>query len=337
MRSRLILSAALWALVATAAPALASPPPLPLHLNKRLAGPDGGWDYVSHDPERGRLYFSRGYGLMALDLKSGKLDPKFADGAVVHAVVSPPGADAVLTTNSGDDTARVIDAQSGAVRQSIPTGRKPDAAVYDPASKLIFVMNANSGDATVIDPATWTKRATVPIGGSLEFAVADGKGRVFVNVEDANEIAVIDTAGLKRVGGYSLQGCEGPTGLALTKAGVLIAACANGVAKLVDAGTGADLGALPIGEHPDAVIYDRLRDLAYIPCGDSGELAVIGDANSRKPRILPTVPTQKGAKTGGLDPRSGRVYLPTATMLAAADGKRPTPKAGTFNVLVLDR
>jgi YVTN family beta-propeller protein len=337
MKSRLIAAAALWALAFSASVAAAAPPPLPLHLTDRMEGPDGGWDYVSQDPERRRLYFSRSYGLMALDLKSGKLDPKFAEGATVHAVVAPPGSDAILTTNSGDDTARVIDAQTGATRLSIPTGRKPDAAVYDPASKLIFVMNAHSGDATVIDPATWTKRATVPVGGSLEFAVADGKGRVFVNVEDANEIAVIDTAALTRAARYALPGCEGPTGMALNRSGVLISSCANGVAKLIDAATGADLGSLPIGAHPDAVVYDPGRDLAYIPCGDSGELVVIGDANSRKPRVLRPVQTQKGAKTAGLAPRSGRVYLPTATMIPAADGKRPTAKPGAFNILVLDR
>jgi YVTN family beta-propeller protein len=334
----IILAAVAATSLSGGAPAASQAEPAPLHVERRIAGPDGGWDYVSSDPARGRLYFSRSYGIMALDLDTGRMNEHFAGGSVVHSVVVIPGTDDLLTTNSGDNTARVIDASTGALRTSLPTGVKPDAAVYDPASGLVFVMNAKSGDSTVIDPKTWRVTATIEVGGGLEFAVADGRGHVFVNVEDRNEMAVIDTRKLKLAARYPLPGCEGPTGMALTAADVLIAACANQTAKLIDAGSGRDLGGLPIGLHPDAVVYDAARARAYTPCGDSAEVVVIANAGGRHPKVIVRAESQRGAKTAGLDRRSGRLYLPTARMTPPAEPQgRWTPAPGTFQVLVMGR
>lgn len=325
---------------ASTCPAIAASaePPAAMHVIAKIAGPDGGWDYASFDAVHRRMYFSRDNGVTAIDIDTRAVHPRFAQGADVHSVVVIPGGRELLTTNSGDNTARFLSATDGALIATVHTGKKPDAATYDPASGLVFVMNGDSGDSTAIDPRTHKVVKTIPIGGGLEFAVPDGKGRLFVNVEDRNHIAVIDTRALRATGQYALKGCQGPTGLALTRAGLLISACHNGVAKIVDSANGADLGSLKIGAHPDAVIYDPARAFAYIPCGDSGTLIEIGGANGRRPSVVATIPTQTGAKTGALDAATGRVWLPTATKTPSkTPGGKASVSPGTFHVLVVGR
>jgi DNA-binding beta-propeller fold protein YncE len=137
----------------------------------------------------------------------------------------------VLSTNGDSDTATLFDGISGKVRAQISTGQKPDGAVFDPASRLVFVMDGKDGTVTLIDPVRGDSPGRITVGGKLEAAVADGLGRVFVNVETSNEIAVIDTAQRKVLTRYALPGCDGPTGLALDQEkGLLVAACSNRVA-----------------------------------------------------------------------------------------------------------
>ena len=217
----------------------------------------------------------------------------------------------------------------------MPTGFKPDAAAFDPASGLALTMNGKSGDVTFIDPAAHKAVATVAVGGALEFAAVDGAGKAFVNVEDQNQIAVIDTRAHALVGHYALPGCNGPSGLAYAPgAGVLIAACANKVAKVIDAADGHDVATLAIGAGPDAVIYDPKRKLAFIPCGRDGVLEVIAVRGPKDVSVIQTVPTQVGARTGALDPATGAIYLPTAQYERPPNGL-PSIVPGTFEVLVV--
>jgi hypothetical protein len=134
-----------------------------------------------------------------------------------------------------------------------------------------------------------------------------------------------------------MPGCTGPTGLASIAGGQrLISACANGVAVVVNAATGKVLANLPIGKDADAVIADEARGLAFIPCGGSGTLVALDIRKPEHVTIAQTIPTQIGAKTGALDPRDGRIYLPTATLAAPEAGaKRGKPVAGSFVILVV--
>ncbi len=333
MKTMLSLSLALG-LAALAPAAMAAPPAY--EIVAHIKGPDGGWDYASFDAVRQRVYVARSYGVMTIDAVDGQSNPHFADGARGHEVMAIPGADDVLSTNSGDNTARIFSGKDGTLEASLKVGNKPDAAAYDPASKDVFVMNGDSGDASIIDPAARKVVGSIPIGGALEFAVADGKGKLFVNVEDKGEVAVLDTRAAKLITRYPLKGCVEPSGLAYTRQGLLISACANGVAKVLDAATGADLATLKIGARPDAVIYDADRNLAFIPCGGDGVLTVIALGVNRSAQVVGSIPTQRGARTGALDPKTGRIYLPTAQFNPpAAAGQRPSVIPGSFEVLVL--
>ena len=152
----------------------------------------------------------------------------------------------------------------------------------------------------------------------------------------ASEIAVVDTKSRTLVGHYALKGCEGPTGIAYAaEAGVLIDACANKVAKVIRASDGQDLGTLAIGAGPDSVIYDRARRLAFIPCGRDGVLEVISVRGPTDVSVVQTAKTQTGARTGAVDEKTGRLYLPTAAYSLPGGGGRPVAQPGTFEILVV--
>jgi YVTN family beta-propeller protein len=300
-----------------------------------IAGPDGGWDYASVDPEGRRLFVAHGDAVMEVDLDSGKVNPKLVDGKRLHAVVPLPDG-RVLSTNGGANDVTLFEAATGTVIATIPTGANPDAAIYDPASGVALVMNGRSGDVTLIDPRTATAVGKVDIGGKLEFAAADGHGKAFVNVEDKAEIAVIDIAARAVIGRYALPGCEEPSGLAIDPAsGLMVAACANQKAMVIVSGDGKIVATLPIGQRPDAVMFDTRRKLFFIPCGE-GNLAVIRAGANATPAVIATIPTANGARTGAIDVKTGRIYLPTADFGAPAAGETRHPVIpGTFRILVV--
>lgn len=307
-----------------------------LKVTGRISGPDGGWDYASFDAARSKVYVAHGSAVTAIDAASGAVTPTFAEGSHLHAVVPVPGADILVTTNSGDNTARIISAADGHLIASVPTAADPDGAIYDPATGNVLVMGGDSGVVTIVDPKAAKALASITVGGALEFPALDGHGKLFINQEDKNSIAVVDLAQGKVVATYAMAGCKGPTGLIYAEGGRLISSCANGVAKILDAATGHEIASLPIATGPDAVLYDEGRHLAYIPCR-AGSLAVIALDGPKSNTVIDTVETQAGARTGAVDPKTGKIYLPTASYLPAEAGKRAAMKPGSFTVLVLDR
>ena len=336
IRSSACAAALAFAALAAGALSAAAAPAEPTYaVSGKIAGPDGRWDYVSFDPAHRRLYVSRGDGVLALDVDSGVVTPHLADGKGTHEPLVLPGGDTLLVTNGGSATALVINAADGKQIGEIPTGPAPDAAGFETGSGLAVVVSA-VGTATLIDPATKAVVASIPVGGKLEFLAGDGHGHMFVNVETKNEIARIDLK-TKAVSYYKLDGCDSPGGLAYDpKAGVLIASCDGGVAKVVSARTGVVLATLAIGKGPDAVIFDPVRGLAFIPCGGDGVLDVIKVGKGSDAKIIQVVTTERGARTGMVDPKTGRIYLPAAAYgPPAAAGGRPQMLPGSFHLLVV--
>jgi YVTN family beta-propeller protein len=325
---RKILIGACLAAAATSAAAAPS-----YHVVAQLPAGDGGWDIASVDPVDRRLYVGRTDGVTAIDLTTGKATDRIVPGQRVHAALPIPGTREVISTNGESNTATVFDGRTGRVRATIATGKRPDAAAYDPATRTLWIMDAGSGEATVVDPATAKVLATVPIGGSLEFAAADGKGRLYVNVEDKNEVAVIDTKARKVVSRFPLAGCDGPTGIAYDPAaGAIVSACANGVA-IVSSPAGRQIARLTIGEGADGAAFDPKRHLVLIPAGRDGNLTVI--RLRPVPAVVEQIATAVSARTIALDPTTGRAYLPSATLAPPVGNERPKPLPGTFRVIVV--
>lgn len=302
---------------------------------QRIAGPDGGWDLLSVDPAHHRLLVARADGVMAVDLATGRVTPRFVPGPRLHAVLAIPHSSVGLATAGPANSAILFDTATGAVLGETPTGANPDAAIYDPGSRTVWVMNAGDGTATIIDPVRMKTVATVTIGGALELPALDGRGHLFVNVEDKAEIAEVNLARRTVMRHIPLPGCDGPTGLAYVPSGVLISACANGVAKLVRASDGRVLGEITIGTRPDGAFVDFTRHRAYIPSGGNGTLTII-ETKGRLPHAVGRIATQDSARTGAVDSSTGRVYLPAARFRPpAATGERPKMVPGSFEILVI--
>jgi YVTN family beta-propeller protein len=327
-RTHLLPPLAALALIAAAAPPAAV-----------MKGPDdGGWDYARVDPATSRLYVARATSVTAFDLSHGGPPRSIGSISHGHAVLPIPGTRDVLVTSGGDDSVRVLDADDGTQLARIPVGSDPDAAAIDPSTGRAYVMNAKDGTVSVLDLAKRTVVATVRLKPGLEFG-ALGKGILFVNNEDANEIETLDTRRLSAGPSIALPGCDGPSGLAYDdRTDRLLSACANGKAAVVDPAGGRLVGLLDIGRGPDAVILDAARRRAYVPCGATADLAVIDLDGAGGPSVVKRVPTEALARTGALDPRDGSVYLPTARLAPPPPGaRRGPPVPGTFHVLVVPK
>jgi DNA-binding beta-propeller fold protein YncE len=332
--------------VALTAPSLAN---AEYKILERVKVGDGGFDYATFDPATNRVYMTRTAYTTVIDVKTNKAS-QMANAAPGHMALPIPGTSLVLlpqrkgSINNGDQgTIRIVDTATEAVVADLPGGTNPDGAVYDPFSKLAFVMNQLSGEATVVDAVGKKIVATIKVPGKLEFPATDGAGKVYVVDESVpnTNIAVMDaksfTAAPDR---YPLQGCVEATGLAyVTQHKLLVASCKNEMAKVLEAATGKEVASIKIGKGPDAVLYDAMRQLVFIPCGIDGVLEVISVADPAKIAVVQHLPTQAGSRTGTIDPATGRLYLMASKPDPAAvppPGGGGVPRlAGSFEVLVV--
>ncbi|MEP7211076.1 MAG: YncE family protein [Alphaproteobacteria bacterium] len=316
--------------------AMAKTPPA-YRVASKIALPDGGWDLASFDPVMRRAYITRSDGVTAIDADSGNVIGKLTPANRGHATLVLKNGAEILVTDGGSDTAVIYDAKTGAELATIKTGANPDAAMYDPASGLAVVMNAKGGSLTLIDPKTRASVGEIAIGGSLELGATDGSARVFINVEDRNDLVVVDLKTKKLLTRIPLTGCDGPTGLAYLKVSKrLLSSCANGVAVITNPATMKAESTLPIGAGPDTVMYDTQRKLAFIPAGRAGELDIFTD-DAKGVHPAGKLATQLGARTGTLDEKTGRIYLPAADYLPpAAAGGRPQMKPGSVVAVVVE-
>jgi len=322
-------------LLLASAGAIAAAAPAPSYkVARSIPVPDGGWDYAKVDTEAGKLYVARTDSVTVVDLKT---DAVSSIGTIVrgHAVVPIAGTTLLLVSSGRDDSVRILDTATGTEKAKIAVGSDPDAAYYNAMTKHALVMNAKAGTVSIIDPVAATVVGTITLKPGLEFATEAG-GTLYVNNEDLNEVETADIATGKAGAAIPLTGCTGPTGLGFDKQrNRLISACANGKAAVVDLAT-KQVSLLSIGLGPDAVIIDRPRGVALIPCGKDGTLSVIDIASPGAATVIATVPTEPGARTGAVDRRDGNVYLPTARFgPPATAGGRPAMIPGSAHILVL--
>jgi len=302
--------------------------------------PDGGWDYATSDLKNNKIYWVRSDHTDVIDTKTKKVTSLKSTGGGHMAVVVEGTPLVVIPMREPPKTNRIVDVSADKMVADVGgAGEAPDGATYDPFSKHVYSVNHTSSDVTVVDPVAKKNVATIPVGGGkLEFAAADGAGHVFVNVQAKGEIAVIDVKTNKVTTNYKMAGCEDASGLAYASASkLLIASCGNGVAKVLTAADGKEVASIPIGKGPDAVIYDPKNKVAFVPCGTDGVLEVISVADAGKVAKTQTLKTQVLARTGAVD-ADGKLYLMTAApdpTKPPGGGGRPTPKDGTYEMLVI--
>ena len=306
-------------------------------------GGDGGWDYLTVDPDARRLYISRGTHVMVLDADSGKVVGDIADTPGVHGIALSPELGRGFVSNGREGAVSIFDMKTFATSSKVKVGENPDAILYDPATKRVFTFNGRSQDSTAIDAASGKVLGTIKLDGKPEFAASDAKGEIFVNIEDKSELVKIDPAKLEVKAKWPLAPCTEPSGLAIDRKNRrLFVGCDNKMMAVVNADNGKVLATPAIGEGVDATAFDSETGLAFASCGE-GVLTVVKEESPDKFSVAENVPTQARARTMALDAKTHNVFTVTAKFGEApaptADNPHPRPPMvpDTFVVLVLSR
>jgi YVTN family beta-propeller protein len=298
-------------------------------------GGEGGWDILTIDSASHRLYLSHASKVVVVDLEKNIVVGEILDTPGVHAFAVVPDLQRGFSTNGKEAKVSVVDLKTLATISKIDTGEGPDAFAYEPARGELYVFNHRGNSATVIDAKTAKVVSTVPLGGSPEFGVADGAaGRVYCNLEDKNEIAVIDTAKHEVVARWPLAPGEGPTGLSFDPAHHRLFASCQKLLVMLDTDSGKVVATVPTGSGADGCEFDGTGQLAFVSCGE-GVTTIVKEEASDKLAVVQTLKTERGARTIALDPKTHRIYLPSAQFEpAASPGARPTIVPNTLKLLV---
>jgi DNA-binding beta-propeller fold protein YncE len=316
------------------------PGPSGYHLVKNIpvAGEDG-WDYLTVDADARRLYLSHATKVLVFDADSGAQVGEIPDTQGVHGIALAPDLGRGFTSNGRANTVTIFDLKTLKVVGSVKAGTNPDAILYDGVTKRVFAFNGRSKDATVINAADGSVLSTFPVGGKPEFAVSDGKGSVYVNVEDTSEILHIDAQKMTVLHRWPLAPCKEPSGLAMDlKSRRLFAVCDNEMMAVVDADSGKVVATPKIGEGPDAAGFDPETNYAFSSNGETGTLTVIREDAPDKYSVVDNVATKKSARTMALDSKTHNIFLPAADMIPPATGQKwPSVKPGTLELLLLSK
>ncbi|MGH9675748.1 MAG: YncE family protein [Candidatus Acidiferrum sp.] len=348
MRKNFVLLTAAAALVAAAVfvastfsrAAVPAPGPSGYHVLKSIpvAG-EGGWDYVTVDSAARRLYVSHATHVVVIDTDTYAVVGDIPDTQGVHGIALAPDLGRGFVSNGRANTATIFDLKTLKTIGTVKTGTNPDAIVYEPVTKRVFTLNGRSNDATAINAADGTVLGTIPLGGKPEFAQADGKGTIYVNIEDTSELAHIDAQELTVMHRWPLAPCKEPSGLAIdVKSRRLFAGCDNEMMAVVDGDSGKVIATPAIGEGVDANGFDPETNLAFSSNGQAGTLTVVHEDSPHKFTVVENVPTKKSARTMGLDLKTHNIFLPSAEFDAPAAGeRRGKMKPGSFAIVVVGK
>ncbi|MGA7824817.1 MAG: YncE family protein [Steroidobacteraceae bacterium] len=304
-----------------------------------------GWDYLTFEQGRHRLFIAHGSRVLVVDTDKLAVAGEIDNTPGVHGIALAADLGRGYISAGRANVIVVFDLKTLARLKEIKTtGQGPDAILYDPATHRVFSFNGHGRNATAVDATTDTVVGTIPLPGRPESAAADGKGRVYVDLEDKNSLAVIDPQKLTVTAVFPIAGCDEPAGLALDTARErLFPGCHNQVMAVVDGRSGRVLSTAPIGAGVDAGAYDPGTGLAFASCGgDAGSLVVVRPSRAGVAQVEETVPTQRGARTMALDLTTHRVFLVTADFAPTPPPTeehphvRPVMLPGTFRLLVLE-
>ena len=282
-------------------------------LLKKVAVPGtGGWDYLTVDEAARRIYISHSTQVDVLDADSFALVGTIPNTPGVHgiAVASEFGRGYISAGKA--DAVVPFDLKTLKPMAEIKVGKKPDAIIYEPFTKRVYVMNGDSESITVLNAADGSVVGTIPLGGGPEFAVSDGKGSLYVNLEEQNETLHIDVNALKVKDRWPLAPCATPTSLSLDKENRrLFVGCRSHHFAVLDVDSGKVVFTAPIGDRVDAGAWDPTTKLAYLSTGD-GKVFIFHQDSPDKYSPVQEISTKTGAKTMGYDPKTRRVIVPTS-------------------------
>ncbi|OLB34691.1 MAG: hypothetical protein AUH11_17280 [Acidobacteria bacterium 13_2_20CM_57_17] len=302
------------------------------------------FDYITVDSAARRVYLSHGTEIKVIDADSGVLITNIAGLKQTHGVALASEFGKGFISDGAEGKAIIFDLQTFKVTSEAKADKDADSIIYDPFSKRVFVMNGDPHSSTVIDAKSGSVVGTIDLGGGPEFAVADGKGTVYVNLEDKNELVGIDSQSLKIKSRWPLAPAGTPTALAMDVQHHRLFSAGRNPQMLVvlDSDSGKVLQSFPISAGADAAAYEPETGLVFVSTRD-GMVHVFHEDSSDKFSEAETIKTEFGAKTMGLDTKTHNLFLDTADFGPApaptADRPHPSrpPIQGTFHVLVYGR
>jgi len=291
--------------------------PSPYEVAKKIPLPgEGGWDYLTVDESARRVYVSHATQVVVLDADSLEIVGSISGLSGVHGIALAPEFSRGFVTSGQSGTVAVFDLKTLQKTAEVKVGKKPDAIVYDPFTKRVFAMNGDSESSTVINAADSKVLGTVPLGGGPESTVADGKGNVFVNLEDKSELLRIDSKSLQVKDRWPVAPCQAPSSLAFDEVNSrLFLGCGSRVMAVVDSQNGKVIGTYPIGDKVDASAFDPATKIVFSSTGD-GHIYRFHQDSPDTYSALELISTAPGSKTMNIDKKTQRLFVP-----AREDGK----------------
>jgi YVTN family beta-propeller protein len=310
-------------------------------VSKIKIGGGGRWDYSYSDTANHRLYVSHGTQTEVVDTAADKLVGTIPGTTGVHGIAIANDLGRGFTSDGGDNDVTVFDLKTLKVLSKVKTGQNPDAIIYEPVSHRIFTFNGRSSDSKAIDAKTGAViAASIPVGGKPEFERIDGKGHIYANIEDKNEIIEVDAKNALVAKRYSIAPCDGPSGLAIDPKGRLYSVCENKLMIVSDPASGKVLPSVTIGGGTDGVAFDD--GYAFSANGADGTITMVGETSPGKFEAMATIPSQRLGRTIAADQKAHKLYVPAAEFgpaPAGSDGKkgRPPVLQDSFEILVVGR
>jgi DNA-binding beta-propeller fold protein YncE len=278
---------------------------------------------------------------MVIDTDSGKTVADIPGQKRAHgvALVAKDGR-GFISDGGGDGAIVIFDLKTNAVLGTIAAQPDADGIIFDESTNRVLVVSGDNGVLMSlkpdIDPKNGKIDAPIELGGKPEFLASDGKGKIYVNLMDKNEVAVVDMAQRKVVSRWPVAPGGAPVGMSMdTTKRRLFVGCRNPQKLIVmSADDGKILADLPIGAGVDATKFDGSH--AFASCPD-GKLHVVSETSPGKFAVVQAVPIPEGARTMDVDGSSHTIYLPTADFDTAKPGARPTMKPESFMIVVVSR
>ncbi|HEY4321761.1 MAG TPA: hypothetical protein VGM77_11370 [Gemmatimonadales bacterium] len=273
----------------------------------------GGTDYLTAEPGTGRVFVSRGSHVMVVDGRDGKVLGDIPDTPRMHGIALAMKDGHGFTTNGGDSTITMFDLKTLAVIKKIQTHTAGhDGIMYDDATDRIYAINHGrpNGSLTAIDARTGDVVGAVQLDGTApEGGASDGKGKLYINMEDKSAITVVDSRALTVLTSWPIAPCDGPSGIALDRASNRIFSGCGKTSVVTDVATGKVVAQIANGDGVDALGWDSNQKLIYIPAGRDGNITVVHQDSPDKYTVVATVTTVPGAKTIAVDEVKHIAYL----------------------------
>jgi len=340
-------------------------------LKTARVGGEGGWDYIYADSAARRLYIPRG---ATREIAATDATPAVPAVPARLTIFNLDTLDPVgeITGVGGNGTA--VDPKSGhgftsdhpkvsmfdtktlTLIKSIDVGAaRPDGILFDEFNQRVYVFSHPTKDATVIDSKDGTVLGTIDLGGVPEQGVADGKGLLYVVMQDAvGSVTAVDVKTMKATGRYSFVDKGGCNGLALdAKNQVLFAACARSgnpptqpaqpIMVILSATDGKILASLPLAGASDGAAFNPTTMEAFSTHGN-GTLTIVKEKSPTSFDVQQNLQTMNGARTVTFDSKTGHLFTMSQERGPAPPpppgggrGAQGTPVPGSFTILMIGK